>query len=173
MHLPSNISTFSGANQEFLTFEEAKIRKRNRNDSAENAPQSKKTAPNPAVPKATPKPPAIVAYAESTKDLSTKINVQQKNKDTMLFLRKDNIKIQNQTKEDFEATKRLLEQTNIKLYIFTLKDEKPFTLLLKNLSTEFEESELKAAINEKIEGIKILNIRVFSPKVGILNQPNN
>lgn len=116
----------------------------------------------------TSKPPAIIVFTKDVKKLSQCINNHLKNANSVLFMRRQDIKVQNFTKEDFESTKQLLTLQKMEFYTFTPKDEKPFTLLIKNIAEGFDEQEVQAAIIEKIEDINILNIKRFNERMMII-----
>lgn len=114
------------------------------------------------------KPPAIVAYAENLKKLRSDINDCLKNSNTTLFMKQDNVKIQNMTKLDFVETKKLLTAQGLKFYSFTPKDEKPFTLLIKNITNHYTEEEIKYEIESKLPEINVLNVKNFNNRMWIV-----
>lgn len=83
-------------------------------------------------------------------------------------MRQNNVKIQNLTKEDFVSTKKLLSDKGIEFYSFTPKDEKPFTLLIKNITEDFDEDEIKAAVEEKVDNVPILDVKKFNSRMWII-----
>lgn len=164
-------------NEDFPTIAEANKQKRKKGESDDNdeEPKSKKpqvssktTPPSASKSVKTTKPPAIMAFTEDVKNLRSEINKFLGNNNTILFLLRSQVKIQNLTKEDFEKTKDLLNKTNTKYFTFTAKDEKPFTLLIKNITNQFQESEVEDAVREKIPDVNILNLKNFNSRMWIV-----
>lgn len=112
------------------------------------APLSKKSSP-----------PAIMAYFSNHKEMIASLTKYLKNNNFTVFIKKDIVKIQCLTNIEFQATKEFLKTNNVQFYTFTPKEEKPTTLVIKNISDTYDAEEIKAAIESKVPGINIINLR--------------
>lgn len=105
------------------------------------------------------RPPAIIAYYKNHKSLQEILKRSLGNNNTTLHIRQETVKIECVNKVDFIATKEVLEKHKINFYSFTPRDEKPFTMVLKNVSTTYEAVEIQEAILEKIPQIDIIQVK--------------
>lgn len=117
------------------------------------------TTQKPSEPKKTSSPPAIIAYFNDHKQIINGLKADLKNDNFTVFMRKDHVKIQCVTSTDYVSTKSFLENKAVEYYSFTPKEEKPITLLLKNISNTYDDTEVKAAIEEKIVNINIISVK--------------
>lgn len=104
-------------------------------------------------------PPAIMAYFANHKEMIAKITQHLKNDNFTVFIKKDHVKIQCLTNIEFQATKEFLKASAVQYYTFTPREEKPTTLVIKNISNTYETDEIKAAIEIKVPEIKIITLK--------------
>lgn len=104
-------------------------------------------------------PPAIFAYFNNHKDLISKLTDHLKNNNFIIYIRKENVKIQCLTNLEYQATMEFLKSSNINYYTFTPKDEKPTTLFIRNISNTYDSAEIIAAIKEKVPDINIISVK--------------
>lgn len=105
------------------------------------------------------KPPSIIAFYNNHKDLQYKIKSITNNTNTLIYIRNEVVKIQCLTKIDFEKIKGMLQKQQIHYYTYTPRDEKPITMVLKNISTTYEAAEIHAAIQEKDPQINVIQVK--------------
>jgi hypothetical protein len=109
----------------------------------------KQTEPEVRIQRQTKLPPLVVYNVKDHKTLHGKINTSLGNGNTTFELRKNTIKINCLTKTDLENTKEVLKKEKLEFYGQTPKDEKPFSVIIKNLSDSYESEDVMNALIAK------------------------
>jgi hypothetical protein len=98
--------------------------------------------------KKTAAPPAIMVYAKGHKKLNNDIKAVTGNGNTTLKISGERTRVQTATKEDYVKVKSHFEKEKVEMYTFTPREEKPFTMVIKNIPTEYNEGEIKQVLDE-------------------------
>lgn len=104
-------------------------------------------------------PPAIIAFFTNHKEMIGNLTKHLNNNKFTVFIKKDNVKIVCESNTEYKASLEFLKNSNVHYYTFTPKEEKPTTLVIKNFSNTYESDEIIAAIEEKIPGIQVNNVK--------------
>jgi DNA-directed RNA polymerase subunit RPC12/RpoP len=96
-------------------------------------------------------PPPIIAFCKEHKKLQNNIKAVTGNQFTTLKIQGERTRIQTASIDDHEKVKELLKKDKTEMYTFTPKDQKPISLCVKNISTDYSEDEIKEALEEQIE----------------------
>jgi hypothetical protein len=110
------------------------------------------------VKKKSSRPPAIIAYHKNAKLLQTIIKKATGTDNTTLYVNTETVKIQCIFKEEFYKVAGALKEKKIQYYTFTPKEDKPISLMVKNICTTYDEEEIQTAIENKGD-IKVLLVK--------------
>jgi len=106
-------------------------------------------------------PPLILYNVENHKNLQTAINKRLQNENTTLEIRKNTTRLETLTKDDQERVKELLKEAKIEHYGQTPKEEKPFSLIIRNLSNSYDADDVINAIRNKDKEINVIGVRLL------------
>lgn len=126
---------------------------------------SQKTAVNNKVSNKSTKniPPIIVTYNFNDKNLNTKMFQELGHKNvTFRIVNKNVTHLSTYTTEDFNKLKIFLKNNLINFYSYTLNDLKPFSIVIKNLSSIYSKEEILEYLNDLNLNFKIINLTKLS-----------
>jgi hypothetical protein len=117
-------------------------------------------------------PPAIVVFSKEHKKLQSSIKAVTGNQHTTLKIQGERTRVQTASKEDFIKVKEHLKEEKVEMFTYTPRDEKPFTMVIKNISVDYSAEEIKDALEEQINE-NILSVRHLARNNWIIQVVSN
>lgn len=106
-------------------------------------------------------PPDIVVYKAELKSLSQKMIKELKSNYAFKRINKNVTHVKTFSNEDYKKTQEILKENENNFFNFTLKEEKPFNVILKKLDISYDENDISHAIRELNLNINIIKITKY------------
>lgn len=104
-------------------------------------------------------PPLFKIYNSNVKEIVTKAREKLgHNNFTINIVNKNMVTLKVINKEDHTKIKNLLNEHKYSFFTYTPKDEKPISLVIKKLSSTWDENDIRSYLEEKKLNIKILKL---------------